>query len=125
MSPFTGCLAALAAAKHRSPKPRTPKSRQPGPGTPRPTRPRPSRPPPSLESLTECRRQSVAFPHITCEDDGSFTALQCSGGPRGMCFCVDTATGQRLSGMSRPHMVPAGERDMLNCTEGELQFTAL
>jgi len=45
--------------------------------------------------------------------------------PGGMCFCVDTATGQRLNAMSRPHMVPAGERDMLNCTEGELQFTAL
>ena len=37
-----------------------------------------------------------------------------------MCFCVDTTTGQRLNGMFKPHMVPAEERETLNCTEGEL-----
>ena len=75
-------------------------------------------PPVEANFTTNCLRQSDKFPHITCEEDGSFTPVQCTGGRRGMCFCVDTTTGHRLNGM--PHTVPVEERDTINCTRGEL-----
>lgn len=75
-------------------------------------------PPVEANFTTNCLRQSDRFPHITCEEDGSFTPVQCTGGRRGMCFCVNTTTGHRLNGM--PHTVPVEERDTINCTRGEL-----
>ena len=75
-------------------------------------------PPVEANFTTNCLRQSDRFPHITCEEDGSFTPVQCTGGRRGTCFCVDTTTGHRLSGMR--HTVPVEERDTINCTRGEL-----
>lgn len=129
--------------RHHGTPPRTPKHKQPGPGRPGPPRPRPRKncfasvhecvqvhekllhvtwfstaPPVEENFTTNCLRQSDKFPHITCEEDGSFTPVQCSGGPRGMCYCVNTTTGRRLNGM--PHNVPVKERDTINCTKGEL-----
>ena len=60
---------------------------------------------------TDCPMQKKLAKHIECEEDGSFSPVQCMGP---MCFCVDTTTGERLNGVT----FEKKDRHDVNCSEG-------
>lgn len=71
--------------------------------------------PPVPEGSSKCRTQQIHRPHVSCSPDGNYTSVQCSGGPRARCLCVDPLTGIRLVGV---HSVPEREKDTLDCSDG-------
>ena len=68
-------------------------------------------PPVNENFTTDCIGQKEISRHISCEEDGSFSVVQCKGKT---CHCVDTETGENLNGMR----FDAKMRDMINCTGG-------
>lgn len=65
------------------------------------------------EFLKNCTKQMESHPKVRCEEDGSFSEIQC---PRHRCFCADMATGRRLNAES----FPMDQRDDANCSSGNL-----
>lgn len=59
-----------------------------------------------------CVMQMEHSKHTRCEENGTFSAVQCMGAK---CFCVNTETGEKLNGGT----FSMRERDTVNCSAGE------
>ena len=75
-------------------------------------------PPVNENFTTDCNSQKEVSRHISCEEDGSFSVVQCKGKK---CHCVDTETGERLNGMDFDSKM----RDTINCTGGQWMITQM
>ena len=69
-------------------------------------------PPVDSDFVGNCGMQMRRSRDLECEEDGTFSAVQCMGP---MCFCVDVETGERVN-TETFHM---HERDSINCSAGE------
>ena len=74
--------------------------------------------PPVPEGSSKCKTQQIHRPHVSCSPDGNYTSVQCCGGPRARCHCVDPLTGIQLVGA---HSVPEREKDTLDCSDGNIR----
>ena len=64
------------------------------------------------EFITNCRMQKRVHSNIRCEENGSFSEIQCMGD---ICFCADTITGRRIN----DEFFSMDQADNVTCSSGQ------